>query len=447
MEDNYFDDKLKKILQSPPDFEVDEGAIANMHRKLDAENMGRPHRGLMSYIWWLLPLVLLPFLGGGIFLFNKYQNLQEQFEQLTQQVQTVRLDTVTHKHIIYQYDTIYNVIYQEVAVPRYSSAAISSFSNTFSSSVSTNAPNSSSFLSSSFDNRNLPPPTNARNNEQLGFRYARLLAAHHYRQTLSATSNNASRPIFAWDRSPLSGIDYASLLGKQVESETPHLINWEDYEIPPFFDKRSMRVNPAYYFIPQGFNVGLQGNPINVISTNVGNAFGSNFGVSGALAFHNDVALELGVERLGVRFELTDVNNLQNYPLLPANDPVDLFKELKANLTYLQIPILLTKHFRSEADFRPFIGLGIVAQRPWKQDFEYEYISGVNGEYSLTENLTEGEFSINNIRARLGARYYLGKQLSLTGAAQYQYGFNQGVGEYFQLRYWGLNLGMQYHLQ
>ena len=117
MEDNYFDEHLKNILENPPDFEPDAKAIADMNRRLDSDQ--QTARRWVLPLWWLIPLLLLPFLFGGIYLFTKYQKLNRKLDDLTLHTTKFYQDTINNQHITYQYDTIYRVIYQDSIVKRY----------------------------------------------------------------------------------------------------------------------------------------------------------------------------------------------------------------------------------------------------------------------------------------------------------------------------------------
>ena len=118
MEDNYFDKKLKRILESSPDIPVDPLASQDMLRRLRASKETRHKRsGLMAF----LPLLLLLFLLGGGYLLYKVNNLNHQLislhQQLNNQSSTVQIDTITRNQVIHHFDTIYRVVYQKVYLP------------------------------------------------------------------------------------------------------------------------------------------------------------------------------------------------------------------------------------------------------------------------------------------------------------------------------------------
>lgn len=437
MEDNYMDKKLKKILENPPEMKPDFQAIADMKKRLEEAKAPKKKKRGGAASGWLLPLLILPFLLSSLFYYHKYSSLDERLNALTSQITQTKQDTIQKTYITYQYDTIYNVIYKEVTAPTstrraekpawtfgggYNSKLLSLFSN-----------DKFSDLSEQRNARTYNPyrPLG------LGLNSGWTSASGGSSDDLKTQEeenlwlNTASQYIGSL---PLGLLDYPSDFNekdKLVLSET---------EFDP-------EVNPLLYFIPKGGNLSVSGMPIALGSGNGAGFTGFSFGLSGALRFYQDVEMELGVERLQVGLQFTDQAEVSPYPVLPPDTPGDLFKELYVDLSYLQIPLMLRKYFRSDKKLMPFGGIGLVATRPLQQKFAYEYINGTVGEYYTRATLSEGEFAFNNWRAALGARYMIGDKLSAQAEFMYQYGNSQGPGEYFTLRFGGLSLGLNYRFE
>ena len=115
MEDNYFDKKLKKILESPPDFKLDQSALAAMGHRLDDLHIKEKSRRRALAGWLLL---FLPLFAGGFYFFSDYQTLNKQVELLTVKLENIEKDTLHNKIITYQYDTVYTVVYKEKIIER-----------------------------------------------------------------------------------------------------------------------------------------------------------------------------------------------------------------------------------------------------------------------------------------------------------------------------------------
>ena len=150
-------------------------------------------------------------------------------------------------------------------------------------------------------------------------------------------------------------------------------------------------------------------------------------------------------QSLNQNFELKDEAIGNRYPITIPDGPLDVLHELKGRFSYLQIPIELKKEFRGGKIFQPYLHFGFSAVRPLTQNFTYEYINAL-GEYKKTQNFKSGAFTISNLRAGFGGEFTFSEKYTVGFGAYYQHGLEVGEGEYFKLRYWGLQAGMQYQL-
>jgi len=450
MDEKNFDNKLKDILGNPPSFEMLPADLEDMKRRLE-EDRSPPSRGVL---WWWLPLLLLPFLLAGFFLFSKYQSLHDQVNTLSLQLSTIQKDSAqTHRLITYQYDTIYNTIYKDVIIERrYEEAAANAYSANASSfpyyhpstlnlstlqqrylnvqSIAWDLGQTGPLLLNSGPNSSfssIPGIASPFSNQIRSSIYSGIESNH-------PTANKALITAF----SQLSLLD-APLLAEKTRQLPQELLD----DILPLSTERS--VNPAYYLVPTGLSLEARYAPF-VLANTPGRKGATAFGLAAEVKFPGPLRLQLGAELLQTKIYTKDPTAYNNYPILPPNNPVDLLEEVKGTLSYLQIPIGLKMIFRQEKKYRPFISAGIVARRPFRQQFNYEYFSATQGEYKIENTLKDGSFSINNFRSGLGLEYTFLKKFAASTTLYYQHSFGLTVGDYFQLRYWGLNIGLRYRL-
>ena len=212
------------------------------------------------------------------------------------------------------------------------------------------------------------------------------------------------------------------------------------YEVP------DPKVNPAYYFMPNGFSVSLYGSPGIWPTHNLGGGAFS-YGVAGIIELPQNRSLEIGAEILNLKFEIKDDPvGFARFPITDPNDPTDILHELKGNFSYLQIPIMMRQRFGNNNRFKPMISAGFVAYQLQRQEFVYEYLN-LSGEYKLENTIKDGNFSADNLRIGLGASYSFGKRWSTALEVQYQHGFSLNELEYFKLRFWGVQLGVNYKIK
>ena len=201
------------------------------------------------------------------------------------------------------------------------------------------------------------------------------------------------------------------------------------------------RVSPFQKFIPNGLRGAVQLAPLIVPMHDYGGsafAFGANMEVE----FPNYTSMQVGLEMLSMDFEIKNEAQFNDFPLLDADDPNAILHELKPTFTYLQIPIQLRQKFFYQKSVQATLGLGIIASKPLRQRFVYEFI-GDGREFKLQQDLRNGNFSINNLRFLMGAEYELGR-LNIAAELMYQHAFSQNEAEYFALKYWGINMNTSY---
>ncbi len=431
MDDNYFDKKLKGILESPPDFQPDSNALNDMQSRLRASK--QPIKKNRRLLFLLLPLLLLPFLLGGYVFYQKYDHLNEKIVELNKQiVQINQRDTIVEKQIIHHYDTIYNVIYRETYIREQSPKTRTSFSSGWYSpgfySRPFYSPYSTTSQGYSLHTSTLNPSTP----------FYTLVDQTAFRNSpFPSTKNQSSAYLF----NQKTRINLNALKQPIFESGQQKIITTLKDEFPEYNDGK---VPMSYHFTPSGFGVGGSFSPW-VFANNDYNSKGNAFGINARIEFPGDRSLNIGFEILSQSFEVKEESLFSNFPIETPTDPTDVLHELKVNFTYLQIPVTLRQKLFEIGHFQTYVNAGIVAYKPLATDFKYEYINS-SGEYKLNSSFKEGAFSADNMRLGIETDYALGKHFSANAGVIYQHGFSLNESEYFPLRFWAVNLGMHYRL-
>lgn len=429
MDDNYFDKKIKNILNAPPEFGLDPMSMMDMEKRLIPFNTKEKNRQ-QTLAWWLL--LFLPLFAGGFYFFTSYQNLNNQVQLLTEHINNIQQDTLKHQYITYRYDTIYTTIYKEKIIERtvVKKTEKENFSQKYVGIKNTYFnlnPNSRNSLISHWS-LGLNGPVLLNRGPNSSFFNPNKKEKNIPKETASVS--------FKGERIPLLNLD---LLQTKEKSKFKNPNNIPDAETA----LGDNQINPLFYFTPIGFNAGINYAPF--ISSNIdGYQKGTTIGINGEIEFVENVNLTIGIERLNKQAEVKDQQATSSiYPIILPADPTDILHEVKANLSYLQIPVGIKKSFFNKNKTRPFISFGLVAIRPYQQKFIYEYINSL-GEYKTPFNLSDGEFKVNSWRAGLGVQRTLLKDINAHIGMYYQKRNNIEKGEYFPLKYIGLDVGLKH---
>lgn len=441
MDDNYFDKKIKKILESPPEFEPQAADIKAMQQLIRAEQSGDQKK--RNWWPWLLLLLLLLSLGGGGYLYQKYSATNQQLLLLTQRIDEIE-SAQTHIHTqktVYQYDTIYKVVYEYIylntpepqhTAPQYYNPLLSAYP---ASSLPSFPGGSNSRISFLLGISDFPVGT--------GLQMARPHYSLHTDDPIQNLKEGESLPrISTVDINtilpPVQSLPLSPLHLKKL-TDLPIKAN-EAYREVPLNKKKNIT-----YFIPDGWRFGLGGAPL----TNWSNGLfqsAYSLGVNVGITFPQNRSLNVGAEYLSSKFEIKDPALYNDYPILPPYAVGDVLHELKAYINYIQIPVTMEQQFRKGKSIMPSISAGVVAYRPLQERFVYEYIDG-SGEYKLRATYKDNDFSVDNLRLGAGATFKLNNHFSFYTKMIYQHSFSQNNEVYNQLKMWALNLGAQYHLQ
>lgn len=446
MERHNTDDLFKKILENPPPMRPSLEALEDMNRRLDATQT-KQKRG----VWlWLIPFLFLSLLGSNIFFYFKYQitqnSLHELNLQLTKQQQNTLIDTLTQRITIYQYDTVFNRVYQDVIIQRNISktpALLASNGSYFLASRLPNfgAPNlsaNSAAAFNTFDKSSLQPSQLEllRSGKVLSLGQMALLLDKE--EALRSNSSSTSLEKL----SIVNEIDKLSFLDNRFNYEYP--LPLSDHFLNLSAKSNVDRINPLWYLIPTGFQAGFNWSPLGIINSPNGNNNVKTIGFLGEVEFTKNTRLQFGLDYIKVPLSAETAEELNQFPVPTPNDPADILKELYSDFTYLQVPLTLKYIFQPDKKWKPSIGVGMIARLPLKEQLQYEFVSTQGGEYKQVQPINDGSFSVKNVRATIGLEYNFYKNYTIHAEGFYNYQFGVITNPYFQFRYGGLNMGLKY---
>jgi len=448
MERHNTDDLFKKMLENPPPMRPDMDALEDMNRRLDAAQTKQ--RG--GVWWWLLPLLFLPFLFSSIFFYLKYQTAQNTLDelnlQLTNQQLNTQTDTLTQRITIYQYDTIYNRVYQEVIIQRNiakTPALLASNGGYFIQPSSPNfgAPdlwvNTTAAAFNTFDKSSLQPSQLEllRDGEALSLsQIAEVLNKSGVDNGSSSSFKNSILHLLPTD------IETLSFLGNRFNYERP--LPLSDHFLNLSAKSNVERINPLWYLVPTGFQAGFNWSPLGIANLPGSDNKVKAFGFLGDVEFTSNTRLQFGVEYLSAPLKAETGEELSQFPAAIPDDPADLLSELYGDFTYLQVPLTLKYVFQPTKKWKPSIGVGMIARLPLKEQLRYEFVSAQIGEYQQIQPLDNGVFSVKNVRGAVGLEYTFYKNYTIQAEGFYNYQFGVSTNPYVQFRYGGLNMGLKY---
>ncbi len=431
---------FKDNLENPPPMLPDEGALLDMVGRLDKESDPKRRRGILW--WWLLPLALT---ASTIYFFTQYQLLKKQtnkdtnFTLSTEPLPTNENKTLTE--IVHHYDTIY----QQVEVIRYVDRqrkanaatplsyqwldlqqkrdlleALQSAPQPYSTTASSTSTAATAAANTLWSSPNRPfafPQTNLLNQQ-----------ASISPPQLGVTSSNVLLEKLAF---------LPSIPPSLLTSNTPLLEN----ELRPMQDYRD-RINPMWYFVPTGFNLGLEIAP--ELANGLPGEFAAawQFGASAELAFRQHLRLGIGLRIQQQRFEVK--TDFESYPVAPPEVSTDVLNELYIDIQSLELPVYLRYQWRPDKQFRPFVQVDLLARRALTQGFEAEYVD-INGEeYKLSSDAPSSALSVSSGRMGLGVDYWWRSHWAIRSQIWYQHQWRLPEGEFLQSKGLGLDLGLRY---
>ncbi|MEO1263971.1 MAG: hypothetical protein AAFZ15_34515, partial [Bacteroidota bacterium] len=298
---------------------------------------------------------------GTFFFYQKYQNLNQEINKLQSQFTELSQNEIQNNYITYHYDTIYRTIYKDKIIERQFEKTIIPPPLILTSYLPHNNSNAyhpqgqQALTDFSFLKKGLFNSIDNQFTSGRGFSNIINLSLVN-----SVTTETTDKNLDAIGYLPLNPLKYNNELNPLDKKLND--ARWE---------ASKKNINPMYYLIPTGINAGVD--RMQWVRGNTGskNFSGTSYGINGSLEFPRGVEMQVGVERLGLSFELKEQDDLSRFPILPPDNPGDLFKELKVGLSYIQIPVVLKKYFRNKKSLQPMFGVGLVSYKPLKQKLSY----------------------------------------------------------------------------
>ncbi len=420
--DENFTNKIKHILNDPPDLPFDEKSWKDMEGRLYG-----PSKKRSTLLFYLIPLALLLWMMPMLFSWFAYQKLDEattKIESLESQLYTQTtslIDTVITRHETFVYDTIFKKIFitEKIATATnkqfQSPIDYSYFFRNKNPNSFTGKNNPSSFIENYFATNSSPflfsKPSNV--DEEL---------------------NTVMPKDASYEKSILYRINMLGIKPLKNNDEPNLFIN----NLPFVANKK--KNNLRYYLYkmqPTDFS----------LSSNAGTVFLPGFGFNAESGLSADVQAEfgygknwnmvIGAEYLRWKFKVefeddqTDFTEIfDNFPEPTPDAPDDQLHELKGSFNYAQLPIGFKYYFSNTKKIQPSMGLGIVAQSALRSSIIYEYYPPTGGEYKKTLNqLLPRTFEFSSLWGSLGIQYGLNDhwRVQLESIGQFDFGSN---GEY-----------------
>ena len=316
MEKKYTDDLFKKILENSPPMRPDLEALDDMNRRLDAV---QDKRKRMLW-WWLLPLLLLPFIASSIYFYNQYQTAKKTINGLNLQLADNRknesLDSLSHTITTYQYDTIFNTIYQDVFIKRQGDEPKTILISQLGIISSTVLPNFGSInfqtvlgeKFNTFDISSIQPShlELLRNGKALSMG-GMAAVLNHEGYSSSSSSNLLNIGAIAF-------IEKLSFLDNRFNYEHP--LPLSDHFLTLNTKSEHDNINPLWYFVPTGFEAGINWSPIGIAKLPGSNNNVKSIGILGEITFTKNTRLQFGLDHLQVPLKAETFSELSQFPTI-----------------------------------------------------------------------------------------------------------------------------------
>ena len=429
MENNYSDQKMKQILESPPDFQPSPQDIEDMRKRL--QTLPKPSQKRGAFLWW--PWLFLPLLLGMGYLGWRLYHLDQSYEMLVQRVETNQfrqVDTLVQQETIYHIDTIYRTVYETTV----REVIVSEIPGSWRANTDF-LPSRNSLTAPIFSG----PITALERSDWMSSSSLGQYAMQ--KQRASSGTDPSTSGMFPEDLSipPTNSLAWAP--------EKESIIQWNAFSgglanmLDSKEEDRNWGPKPAYFLQPNAYRLGVSGRPLSIPTHSYGGSTGAA-GLVAALDFPAGQSLEIGAEWLLSRYENKEPSTFGEYPDMQPNDASDVLYEIKDYGQYLQVPLRLSQRFRLEKAFQPRISLGMVAYRPLRHRLVYEYLTAA-GEVKLEQTTSGSSFRADQLELGIGASWSIWKNWRLQSDFRFNQSLSTHPDDYVPLGFWNLHLGVQ----
>lgn len=433
--DNKFEQFIQQSMDHPTGRAFDERLWKDMEKRLDHGKGQDRGAGLWKGLPWLLLTFLMTSLAGYFYVkqYKAIERIAVVEEKLAAALSTPTVEQSEKRQTTILYDTIYRTVVLDEYVRQQKSMA-SSGQNAL-------------WIKSSLDfleqaEKNIPALLNGKKG-----------SIQAYATTAPwAMSANSLKEEMEDDLKSNYRFDWA-----MAADEVPTLILEEGLtinrvtELPALEVMRNRQRKDVRFYLshlrPTRF--ALAGTTGTFASLNLG---GSGFNLRGSahgeLGLGSRFSIQAGVEYFSNdftrRIEPEDIEPLEGFPNLPANNEEDVLTEIQGDFNYLQLPFGIKYVVFPQRYVDPYIGVGLIYGKTTRSRLEYEYLSPI-GPYSISEGrLLPNLFELNALYGTLGVQIQMNKHWSLLLEGSGQMDIKQGVYKYENLELLKLNTGVMY---
>ncbi len=413
MNDNYFDKKIREILQRPPEFEPGPAARKDMLRRLDA--LGRARRRPPVGWWWLL-------FPAGILLGWWLAQLGTPRSQ-TIAAHTHQRDTIVVEKWHTTRDTIVLIQHQPLMA---SSAPVTAPKNRKSLLHVLFDPNISTWKQSNLSGTGGPTdrllPTSGG-------------ASAAYVPPLSLAAKDARKPTSLRHRyAAAPAIGLPALRPLDPLRRRDPLLDDDRILLPPLLE-HTPELPLWVHFVPTGFSAGLEAGPTYIPDETFEEQSGWALRLSGRFHLAEGSFLQTGVGLLRLSFMIEDNELLFSFPTVNPDSPDDKLHDIYADdLRILEVPVLLG--WQSQwGSWRPFIAAGVTARKPLRQQLRYEFINSNQEEYYLPVRFNQSHIDLHTWSVHVGMGRKLWRGLSANAALRFEKDWRKGADDLVRLQY------------
>ena len=424
------DNSIKRILNNPPTFSYKEehwDALAKQLDQMEEKPVGYWER--YAWLLWLIPFLLL---GGWAW--HTIQKANQEIFQLKKQVEQVNIvnatiiDTTTiQRSTVYVYDTIYQTktIYQEVVSP-------------VKVALQLNKPASvSQQLQLAFEQK------------RVGSKFQQTILTPFSQMGIGGVQqvlnqSNITAPVYTYNeeaiKQPLTDIDLLQMDLLDLPLRDMPLFLYDGPATATITEPDNSRL----FLQPTGFSLGIEGSLLKLIHAPVLSTQGFTLGVSSDIHFGNNLSMSIGGEYLAYQYKVTNVEDLEAYPIVTPDNGRDVLNYLRVKSKYLQIPFGFKYKFQPMKLLKPYLGFGLIARKPIAKEIDYEFL-GIMEEYYLNRSYNTKGLAINSWRGDIGVELALNKDWNAYIEATYDQDFRKSSFDFERIKYLNLRAGVLYN--
>ena len=442
--DQAFDQGLKHILENPPPGLPNEASMQAMYERLSEEDRGGRLLRWPRLLW--AALIAIPLLLGFTFLYQQIHTAKQRIHELELLLtQQSHLSDTTFQHqVIYQYDTLVEVVYikEKRVVPISSPSLPPLFS--YRPLSYAYSPSPDYFPPSIQRNRRWSLPTGS-SSSSTGYYRNPFLEEHLFTDSDSHFGN-----LDSGNNEAIYGLTKVKNAYKRWIPEIPDPNpSIKPVPHPPAPRKRKgLHLDLLFASMsPTGSSIGLDLNPISYLMPEGHRGIGG--GLNGALAYGDHLRFRVGAHVTRIRYEERDEARIALYPPGMPRNSEDRLKELYATLGYLEMSLGAEYLLRQPSQtWRPYFGATALWRAALSQNLRYEYISSTDtDEYYTTGNAGSTPVSFAGMRLSAGMTYRLNRRLGLRSGVHYTFDLRDVSSQPINLNRMGIRLGVEYGLK